>query len=86
MIPGGGAFEVAAHSRLMHEYNTVLKGRAKLGVKAFADALLIIGKTLAVNGGFDPQETMLKVLDEYSVAKRPVSGLLYVRDDHVGGR
>jgi T-complex protein 1 subunit zeta len=72
VIPGGSAYEIAAHSRLMHAYHNEVKGRAKLGVKAFADAMLVIGKTLAVNGGFDPQETMLKVLDEYTSAKRPV--------------
>jgi hypothetical protein len=32
-----------------------VKGRARLGVQAFADALLIIPKALAQNGGFDPQ-------------------------------
>ena len=32
-----------------------VKGRARLGVQAFADALLVIPKVLAQNGGFDPQ-------------------------------
>ena len=31
----------------------------------------MIGKTLAVNGGFDPQECMLKVIDEHRATKKP---------------
>lgn len=35
------------------------KGRAKLGVQAFADALLIIPKTLAANAGLDVQDVIV---------------------------
>ena len=38
-----------------------VSGKVKLGVHAFADALLIVPKTLAQNSGFDPQDTILKV-------------------------
>ena len=41
-------------------------------MQAFADALLIIGKTLAANAGFDPQESMLKVIDEHRATHLPV--------------
>ena len=40
------------------------KGRAKMGVQAFADALLVIPKTLAANGGFDVQDTIVALQDE----------------------
>ena len=54
VVPGAGAFEIAAaHALLQHKGE--VKGRAKLGVQAFADALLIIPKTLASNSGYDPQ-------------------------------
>merc|ERR1719282_1355639 len=44
VVPGAGAFEVsAAHALLQHKGE--VKGRAKLGVQAFADALLVIPKT-----------------------------------------
>lgn len=60
MIPGAGAFEVAAHEYLVAETKkSVAKGRAKLGVQAFADALLTIPKTLAVNAGLDVQDAMV---------------------------
>jgi T-complex protein 1 subunit zeta len=54
LIPGGGAFEVAAHLHLCAIKQSV-KGRAKLGVQAFADALLVIPKVLAENSGLDVQ-------------------------------
>lgn len=60
LIPGAGSFEVAAHQYLLDETKkTVAKGRAKLGVQAFADALLTIPKTLAVNAGLDVQDAMV---------------------------
>ncbi|KXJ14772.1 T-complex protein 1 subunit zeta [Exaiptasia diaphana] len=45
---------------------------ARLGVQAFADALLIIPKTLARNSGFDSQETMVKLQQEYADSQTPV--------------
>ena len=60
LIPGAGSFEVAAHQYLVDETKkSVAKGRAKLGVQAFADALLTIPKTLAVNAGLDVQDAMV---------------------------
>ena len=51
-MPGAGAFELAAYEDLMKMAGTVA-GKAKLGVRAFAEALLVIPKTLAENSGFD---------------------------------
>lgn len=53
-ILGAGAFEIAAHNHLLKMKSTV-EGRAKLGVQAFADALLVIPKTLCANSGLDIQ-------------------------------
>lgn len=64
VVPGAGAFEVALSNELMKFASTV-KGRARLGVQAFADAFLIIPKVLAQNGGFDPQDTMVTLQEEY---------------------
>ena len=36
----------------------------KLGIEAFANALLVVPKTLAENSGFDVQESVLKVEEE----------------------
>ena len=54
IVPGGGAFEIAAAADLM-EFKKSVPGKAKLGVQALADALLIIPRTLAENSGFDVQ-------------------------------
>lgn len=58
VVAGAGAFEVAASVHL-NNYKSQVKGKAKLGVAAFADALLIIPKVLAQNGGFDPQDVIV---------------------------
>uniref|UniRef100_A0A3Q1CI99 T-complex protein 1 subunit zeta n=1 Tax=Amphiprion ocellaris TaxID=80972 RepID=A0A3Q1CI99_AMPOC len=64
VVSGAGAFEVAVADALVkHKPN--VKGRAQLGVQAFADALLVIPKVLAQNSGYDPQETLLKLQTEY---------------------
>ena len=52
-----GAVEVAMAEALV-KHKPSVKGRAQLGVQAFADALLIIPKVLAQNSGFDLQETL----------------------------
>ncbi|RXW16771.1 hypothetical protein EST38_g9076 [Candolleomyces aberdarensis] len=64
LIPGAGAFEVACSAHLSGPVKKSAKGRAKMGVQAFADALLVIPKTLAQNGGFDVQDTIVALQDE----------------------
>lgn len=64
LIPGAGAFEVACSTYLSGTVKKTAKGRAKMGVQAFADALLVIPKTLAANGGFDVQDTVVALQDE----------------------
>jgi len=64
LVPGAGAFEIAAHDAVLKAQDQV-QGRAKLGLLAFAEALLIIPKTLATNSGFDPQDSIIGLQDEY---------------------
>ncbi|KAH9855140.1 chaperonin-containing T-complex zeta subunit Cct6 [Lenzites betulinus] len=64
LIPGAGAFEVACAAHLSGPVKKAAKGRAKMGVQAFAEALLIIPKTLAANGGFDVQDVVVALQDE----------------------
>ncbi|XP_032178640.1 T-complex protein 1 subunit zeta-2 isoform X1 [Mustela erminea] len=71
VVPGAGAVEVAIAEALVN-YKHCIKGRARLGVQAFADALLIIPKVLAQNSGFELQETLVKVQAEHSESKQPV--------------
>ncbi|CAL1707737.1 unnamed protein product [Somion occarium] len=64
LIPGAGAFEVACAAHLSGPVKKNAKGRTKMGVQAFAEALLIIPKTLAANGGFDVQDAVVKLQEE----------------------
>ncbi|CAM9265445.1 unnamed protein product [Ectocarpus sp. 6 AP-2014] len=64
VVPGAGAFEVAANLSLQ-KFKTTVKGRAKLGIEAFAEALMIVPKTLAENSGFDVQDSVIKLVDEH---------------------
>lgn len=64
VVPGAGAFELAVSMHLRDVVAKATRGRAKLGVQAYADALLVVPKTLAENSGFDVQDTILKLTDE----------------------
>jgi chaperonin GroEL (HSP60 family) len=45
VIPGAGAFEIAAN-KILQEYKNGIKGKKRLGIQAFAEALLVVPKTL----------------------------------------
>ncbi|CCU97984.1 unnamed protein product [Malassezia sympodialis ATCC 42132] len=64
LVPGAGAFEVAAAAHLLDNVRRTAKGRAKLGVEAFAQALMVIPKTLASNAGLDIQDAIVNLQDE----------------------
>lgn len=70
LIPGAGAFEVACAAHLTGPVKKSAKGRVKMGVQAFAEALLVIPKTLAANGGFDVQDVVV-ALQVCICARRP---------------
>ena len=71
LVPGAGAFEVAAYRMLLRRKSAVV-GKARLGVEAFANALLVIPKVLAENSGFDVQDSVLKVEQEQDRSDQPV--------------
>ncbi|CAM9630578.1 unnamed protein product [Phaeothamnion confervicola] len=74
VVDGAGAFEIAAHCSLM-KYKDTIKGRAKLGVQAFAEALLVVPKTLAENSGLDIQDSVIKLIDEHNASGGKLVGL-----------
>jgi T-complex protein 1 subunit zeta len=65
IVLGAGAFEVAARQHLMNVVKKTVQGRAQLGVEAFADALLVVPKTLADNSGLDTQDVLIKLQSEH---------------------
>ena len=73
LVPGAGAFESALSVHLLDEVRKSVEGRAKRGVEAFAEAMLVIPKTLAENSGYDAQDVCIALADE--VAKGNKVGL-----------
>eukprot|EP00096_Caligus_rogercresseyi_P009085 TRINITY_DN301_c0_g2_i1.p1 TRINITY_DN301_c0_g2~~TRINITY_DN301_c0_g2_i1.p1 ORF type:complete len:537 (+),score=198.38 TRINITY_DN301_c0_g2_i1:89-1699(+) len=63
VVPGAGAYEVAVNMALKKAMEQ-LKGKARLGIQAYGDGMLVIPKTLALNGGYDPQDVMVKLIEE----------------------
>lgn len=78
VVPGAGAFEIALHDHLT-KYMKTVEGRAKLGVKCFAEALLVIPKVLAQNSGFDAQDSIIELQTKFEEGQ--VAGLdIYTGD------
>ncbi|XP_074096917.1 chaperonin containing TCP1 subunit 6 [Cotesia typhae] len=71
VVPGAGAFEVTA-SRALSQYKEQVKGKLRFGIQAYSEALLVVPKILAVNSGFDPQYTIVKLLEESATLGEPV--------------
>lgn len=61
LVPGAGAFQMAAHHHLMDVH---ARNKARPGVQAFAEALLVIPKTLAANAGLQVLEAVSLAQDE----------------------
>ncbi|MBN2488774.1 MAG: TCP-1/cpn60 chaperonin family protein [Methanosarcinaceae archaeon] len=60
LVAGGGSPEVEVALRLQ-EFAATLSGREQLAVKAFADALEVIPRTLAENAGLDPIDMLMEL-------------------------
>ncbi|KAJ1644062.1 T-complex protein 1 subunit zeta [Coemansia erecta] len=73
LVPGAGAFQIACRQHLLRPaFLRTVRGKAQMGIKAFAEALLVIPKTIAANGGYDPMDVLVALEDE-------------VQDGHVAG-
>jgi T-complex protein 1 subunit zeta len=66
VVPGAGSFEIAcaAHLTSPEFIRKGGKGKNKMGIAAFAEALLVIPKTLAANAGLDVQDVIGALQDE----------------------
>jgi len=58
VIAGAGAFE-AMLSKHLHEYKKTVEGKKRLGVEAFAEALLEVPRTIADNAGHDAVDVLV---------------------------
>jgi T-complex protein 1 subunit zeta len=72
IVPGAGAFECNCHDFLLDYARDNVVGKAFLGVKAFAEALLVIPKAICENAGIDSQESILKAIKASREAKSPM--------------
>jgi T-complex protein 1 subunit alpha len=70
LVPGGGAVE-AALSVYLEKYASTLDTREQLAIQEFADALLVIPKTLAVNAAKDSSELVAKLRAVHARSQRP---------------
>eukprot|EP00039_Didymoeca_costata_P018800 m.335041 g.335041 ORF g.335041 m.335041 type:complete len:534 (+) comp17496_c0_seq1:158-1759(+) len=64
VVPGAGAVEIAIHEGLIAKMKEI-KGRARLGAQAFAEAMLVIPKILSQNSGFDCQESIVELQEQH---------------------
>lgn len=64
VVPGAGAFFIAASDYLKKNLSNLAEGRNKTGIEAFADALLIVPKTLVKNSGHDALDVVSSCQDE----------------------
>jgi thermosome len=60
IVAGGGAIEIEIAKEL-RKYSTKVGGRQQLAVEAFADAVEVIPRTLAENGGLEPIDILINL-------------------------
>lgn len=92
LVPGGGAAE-AALSVYLDDYANTIKTREQMVIQEYADALLVIPKTLAVNAAKDASELVAKLRSvhargqhgEYDAAGEASSSSKYMGLDLVEG-
>ena len=68
VVAGAGACELWLHHELM-AWLPQCEGKYRLGVRAFADAVLVIPKTLALNSGLDPQQAIIDLQAAFEDSK-----------------
>merc|ERR1719395_345716 len=73
IVPGGGAMEVAV-SVFLERFATSLAGKEQLAVAEFAEALLTIPKTLAVNAAKDAVDLTSRLRVHHNAAQTAQSG------------
>ena len=68
-VPGGGAVELEL-AREVNDYAKKSQGKEKLVIESFAKALLSIPETLCLNCGFEVKESLKKLEEMHSKAKK----------------
>ncbi|KAK2742928.1 T-complex protein 1 subunit alpha [Myotisia sp. PD_48] len=81
IVPGGGAVETALHIYL-EEFASTVGSREQLAIGEFAQSLLVIPKTLAVNAAKDASELVAQLRSRHAHALRAQEGA--VADSEAG--
>lgn len=84
LVAGGGAVETAL-SVYLANYATTLESREQIVIQEFADALLVIPKTLAVNAAKDSTELIAKLRAMHARAQRDEPELKNIGLDLIKG-
>ena len=69
IVPGGGAVETALHIYL-EEWATSVGSREQLAIAAFAQSLLAVPKTLAINAALDATELVAQLRSRHALSQR----------------
>ncbi|RKP08212.1 T-complex protein 1 subunit alpha [Thamnocephalis sphaerospora] len=72
VVPGGGAVETAL-SIYLENFATTLGSREQLAIAEYANALLVIPKTLAVNAAKDSTDLVAKLRAYHNAAQSPAA-------------
>ncbi|KAL4878880.1 chaperonin Cpn60/TCP-1 family [Aspergillus karnatakaensis] len=73
IVPGGGAVETALHMYL-EEFAVTVGSREQLAIGEFAQSLLIVPKTLAVNAAKDSSELVAQLRKRHAISQRVQDG------------
>ncbi|ROW02256.1 hypothetical protein VSDG_02546 [Cytospora chrysosperma] len=73
IVPGGGAVETALHIYL-EEFAGTVGSREQLAIGEFAQSLLVIPKTLAVNAAKDASELVAQLRSRHALSQRIADG------------
>lgn len=73
LVPGGGAVE-AALSVYLEDYACSLDTREQLAIQEYAEAVMVIPKTLAVNAAKDSSELVAKLRAVHAKSQKVVDG------------
>ncbi|CAG8927044.1 unnamed protein product [Penicillium salamii] len=73
IVPGGGAVETALHIYL-EEFAVTVGSREQLAIGEFAQSLLVIPKTLAVNAAKDSSELVAQLRVRHALSQRVQDG------------
>ncbi|KAF2423628.1 T-complex protein 1 subunit alpha [Tothia fuscella] len=80
IVPGGGAVETALHIYL-EEWATSVGSREQLAIASFAQSLLIVPKTLAINAALDASELVSQLRSRHALSQRVDAAADHSKDE-----